>query len=57
MQYMEHKSSQLGDFSGPHVVKTLPFNARGEGSIPGREAKISHDSQPKKPKHKTETIL
>ena len=44
---MEHKSSQLGDFSGRQVVKTLPSNAGGEGSIPGWEAKISHDSQPK----------
>ena len=38
---------ELGDFSGCQVVKTLPFNAGGEGSIHGREAKISHDSQPK----------
>ena len=47
MQYMEHKSSQLGDFSGRQVVKTLPSNAGGEGSIPGWEAKILHASEPK----------
>ena len=29
----------------------------GAGSIPGQEAKIPHDSWPKKTKHKTEAIL
>jgi len=36
------------------VVKTLPFNAVGAGSIP---AKIPHTEWPKKTKHKTEAIL
>ena len=30
------------------MVKTLPCNAGGEGSIPGRGAKIPHASWPKK---------
>ena len=29
------------------MVKTLPSNAGGEGSIPGQEAKIPHASGPK----------
>ena len=36
-----------GDFVGGPVVKTSASNAAGEGSIPGRGAKISHASQPK----------
>ena len=35
------------------MVKTLPSNAGGAGSIPGQGAKTPHASQPKKPKHKT----
>ena len=35
------------DFPGGPVVKTLPSNAGGEGSIPGWGAKIPHASQPK----------
>ena len=35
------------DFPGGPVVKTLPSNARGVGSIPGWEAKIPHASLPK----------
>ena len=45
------------DFFGGLVVKTLPSNAGGMGSIPGQGAKISHASRPKKSKHKTETVL
>ena len=30
------------DFPGGPVVKTLPFNARDEGSIPGQGTKIPH---------------
>ena len=37
--------------SGP-VVKTLPSNVGGLGSIPGQGAKIPHTSQPKKTKNK-----
>ena len=36
---------------------TLPSYTGCAGSIPGWEAKISHASRPKKPKHTTETIL
>ena len=35
------------DFFGGLVVKTLPSNAGGMGSIPGLEARIPHGSQPK----------
>ena len=38
---------QFKDFPGSPVVKTLPSNARGVGSIPGQGAKIPHASQPK----------
>ena len=34
----------LGDFLGGSVVKTLPSNARGKGSVPGRELR-SHNPQ------------
>ena len=34
----------LGDFPGGPVVKTLPSNAGGVGSIPGQGAKIPHVS-------------
>ena len=39
------------DFPGSPVVKTLPSNAGGVGSIPGQGAKITHASQPEKPKN------
>ena len=39
------------------MVKTLPSNIGGVGSIPGQGAEISHALWPKKPKHKTETVL
>ena len=42
-----------GDFSGGPVVKTLPSNAGGAGSIPGWG---SHVSQPKN-QNETEAIL
>ena len=45
------------DFPGGPVVKTLPSNAGGVGSIPGQGAKLPHASGTKKPKHKTEAIL
>ena len=38
----------MRDFPGSPVVKTLPSNAGGEGSIPGQGAKIPHASWPKK---------
>ena len=36
-----------GDFPGGPVLKTLPSNAQGLGSIPGWGAKIPHVSWPK----------
>ena len=33
------------------MIKILPSNAGGEGSIPGQEAKISHASWVKNRKH------
>ena len=36
------------DFPGSPVVKILPSNAGGEGSLPGQEAKIPHALWPKK---------
>ena len=51
---MQAKESSLllrvhgfGDFPGSPVVKILPSDAGGEGSLPGREAKIPHASWPK----------
>ena len=57
-----HKEASFSEYvewglpDGP-VVKTLPCKLGGAGSIPGQEAKIPHALQPKKPKHKTKTIL
>ena len=39
--------SNLKDFSGQPVVKTLPSNAGGTGSIPGGRAKVPYASQTK----------
>ena len=46
-----------GDFPGGPVVKTLPSNAGGEGSIPGWGAKIPHASWPESQNIKKEAIL
>ena len=35
------------DFSGSPVLKSLPSNAKGAGSILGQGAKITHALQPK----------
>ena len=52
------KKTDLGDFpGGPVVIKTSPSNAGGAGSIPGRGAKISHASWPKKPNHKNKNNI
>ena len=40
----------MGDFPGRPLVKTLPSNAEGVGSIPHQAAKIACV---KKPKYKT----
>ena len=36
-----------GDFPGGPLVKTLPSNAGGVGSVPGQGTKIPHASSPK----------
>ena len=41
-------SHAFGDFPGSPVLKTLPSNSGGVGSIPGQEVKIPHTSWPKK---------
>ena len=51
------RSAQARDFPGSPVVKTPLSNAGGMGSIPGQGARIPQASGPKKPTHKTETIL
>ena len=50
---------KLRDFPGGPVVKTLPSNAGGAGSVPGRELRshIPRGQKKNKPKHKTEAIL
>ena len=48
--HSERLGSQEGewrDFPGSPVVRTLPSNGQGEGSIPGGGAKILYASQPK----------
>ena len=45
------------DFPGGPVVKTLPSNAEGTVSIPGRGTRIPHASWPKNQNIKTEAIL
>ena len=47
----------LGDFPGGPVVKTLPSNAGGQGSIPGLGAKIPHASWPEKQNIKQKQLL
>ena len=37
----------MKDFHGGQVVKTLSYNARGMGSIPGWRTKIPHDQKTK----------
>ena len=43
-------NNKCRDFPGGPVVKTLPFNARGAGLIPGLGAKIPHALGPKSQK-------
>ena len=45
------------DFPGGPVVKTLPSNAGGAGSVPGGGAKIHMPPGQKKLKHQGEAIL
>ena len=53
--------TQSGDFPGNPVVKTLPSNAGGTGSIPGQGAKIPRALRPvpcgQEAKFKVETVL
>ena len=51
------KNCHLWDFPGSPVVKSLPSNAGGAGSIPGQGPKIPLALQPKKTKPETEEIL
>ena len=51
------KNCHLWGFPGSPVVKSLPSNAGGAGSIPGQGPKIPLALQPKKTKHETEEIL
>ena len=44
------------DLPGSPVAETSPSNAGGMGLIPGKEPRIPLASQPKKKKHKTETM-
>ena len=46
-QSYDKRSILSQDFPGGPVVKTLPSNAGGVGSVPGGRAKISHASQTK----------
>ena len=54
---MEAKNNTLGDFPGGAVVKTLPSNAGGVGSIPAQGAKNPTYLSAKSWKHKTEAVL
>ena len=47
LKLLKIKINKLGDFPGGPVIKSLPSNAGGAGSIPGRGAKISLASGPK----------
>ena len=47
----------LGYSPGDPVVKTSPSDAGSVDSIPGQGGKTPQDLEPKKPKHRTETIL
>ena len=42
----------MRDFPSGLVVKTLPSNTEGVGSIPGQGVKIPHAQRPKKKKNK-----
>jgi len=44
---VKNYKKEVRDFPGGPVVKTLPSNAEGVGSIPGWAAKIPHASQTK----------
>ena len=47
----EVQNQWVRDFPGSTVVKTLPSNTGGAGSIPGRGAKIPPASRPKNQKN------
>ena len=58
----DHKESNMAEHTCTHAslvvqwLRLLPSIEGGAGSIPSKEAKISHASWPK-PKHKTEAML
>ena len=45
--YYDRSKSCFGDFPGSPVLKTLPSNSGGVGSVPGWGTKIPHASWPK----------
>ena len=47
-----NKNYKIKNFPGGSVVKHLPSNAWGMGSVSGQGAKILYASRPKEPKHK-----
>ena len=59
MPRSQNKTSMCGggNLPGGPVVKTLPSNAGGAGSIPGGGARIPHASWPKNQNIETEAIL
>ena len=46
-KFLKLKKIIVRDFPGGPVVKTLPSNAGGQGSISGQGVKIPHTSWPK----------
>lgn len=49
---LKKPNNKINAVPGDTMVKTLPFNARGAGSIPGHRTKIPHIYAAKKPKPK-----
>ena len=47
MKKNTNQESTPGDLPGSPVVKTLYFQCRGQGSIPGQGSKILHAMEPK----------
>ena len=50
------KQDKWWESPGGPVVKDPPSSAWGVGSVPGQGAKIPHNPQPEKPKHKKEAV-
>ena len=47
IQIEKKKITSTGDFPGGPMVKNLPSNAMGVGSVPDQGAKIPHTLRPK----------